>query len=453
MTDLNILVVEDERLQRELLADLLRKENYTVFEAEDGKNALEIVKKNPVDVCILDLRLPDTDGLSLIKEMRLFDPELDIIMITAYGTIETAVEALKLGAEDYLTKPINFDDLLIRIRKIKNKRTLLSENRLLKETLKEKLKTEDFIFNSEKMQEVASVIVRVAKTDSTCVIEGESGVGKELVVNLIHAFSDRRDFPLIKVNCAAIPETLLESELFGYEKGAFTGAYQRKPGKFELADKGTIFLDEVGELPITIQAKLLRVLQTKEVEPLGGLKPIKVDVRIVAATNKKLEELLRRGLLREDLYYRLNVVRIFIPPLRERKEDIPLLIDHFIRKFSNRHKKQLKGITKEARDMLIKYDYPGNVRELENIIERAIVLCRGEYITKEDLVGVPSDEKDEKKSTMKSVIESIEKGMILDALKKSDWVQTKAASLLGLSERMLRYKMKKYGIEKEYSED
>jgi two-component system NtrC family response regulator len=448
MKDLNVLVIEDEMLQRELLSQLLKKEGYSIYEAENGMEALSIVEKTPIDVCIVDLRLPDTDGVTLIKEIKRRDPEIDIIMVTAYGSIETAIEALKSGAQDYLTKPVNFDDMLIRIGKIKERRNLISENRILKETLKEKFKMEDFVFTSEKMREVASLIVRVAKTDSTCIVEGESGVGKEIVVDLIHRLSERANFPLIKVNCAAIPETLLESELFGYEKGAFTGAFQRKPGKFELADKGTIFLDEIGELPLTIQAKLLRVIQEKEFERLGGLKPMRVDVRILAATNRRLEELVKKGLFREDLYYRLNVVKIYIPPLRDRKEDIPFLIDHFIRKYSLRHKKEIKGISKEARDMLIKYDYPGNVRELENIIERAIVLTRNEYITKDDLQGVGYSGGEEKKLTMRSVVESVEKSMILQALTQSDWVQTKAASLLGLSERMLRYKMKKYGIEK-----
>ncbi|MCX7856485.1 MAG: sigma-54 dependent transcriptional regulator [Deltaproteobacteria bacterium] len=451
MSELNILVVEDEKLQREILSGLLRKEGYSLYEAETGEQALNILDRYPIDVSLVDLKLPDTDGVSLIKEMRKKDPEIDIIMITAFGTIETAIEALKAGAGDYLTKPVNFDDLLIKLKKIKEKRSLISENKVLKETLKEKLKAEDFVFASDKMKEVASLIVRVAKTDSTCVIEGESGVGKEIVANLIHRLSERAEYPLVKVNCAAIPETLLESELFGYEKGAFTGAYHRKLGKFEIADKGTIFLDEIGEIPLSIQPKLLRVLQEKEFERLGGLKPLRVDIRILAATNRKLEELVKKGLFREDLYYRLNVVRIYVPPLRERKEDIPFLIEHFIKKYSFRHKKEIKGISKEARDLLIKYDYPGNVRELENMIERAIVLTRGEYITKEDLAGISDEEKVEKKITMKSVIESIEKSMIVEALQKSNWVQTKAASLLGLSERMLRYKLKKYGIDRESS--
>jgi len=299
------------------------------------------------------------------------------------------------------------------------------------------------------MHEIVSLIVRVAKTDSTCMVEGESGVGKEIVANLIHELSERKEQPLVKVNCSAIPETLLESELFGYERGAFTGAYQRKIGKFEVANKGTVFLDEIGDVPLSLQPKLLRVLQEREIERLGGLHPVKVDVRIIAATNKNLEEEVKQGRFREDLFYRLNIVRIEIPPLRERKEDIPLLLDFFLKKFNERHKKQLKGFSREARDVLIKHDYPGNVRELENIVERAVVLSRGEYITREDLSifgpaeALPAD------GSMKQVVESMEKRMITEALVTANWVQTRAAEAIGISERMLRYKMKKLGIAKE----
>lgn len=445
----NVLVIEDERLQRELLCHLLRQDGYTVYEAEKAYDGLEIVKRFPIDFCILDLRLPDIEGVTLVRELKKEDPELSIIIVTAYGSVESAVQALKSGAEDYLTKPINFEDLLIKLKKLEEKRALISENRILRETLKERLKTEDFIFESVSMKEVASLIVRVAKTDSTCLIEGESGVGKEVVVDLMHALSDRAKHPLVKVNCAAFPETLLESELFGYERGAFTGAYQRKPGKFELAQKGTIFLDEIGDMPLSIQAKLLRVIQNREIHPLGSIRPIKVDVRILAATNKNLEELIKKGLFREDLYFRLNVIRIYIPPLRERKEDIPPLVEHFIKKYSLKHKKNIKGISREARDTLLKHDYPGNVRELENIIERAVVLTRDEYIKTEDLFGLPQSSKLEQKTTLREFTESIEKSMIIKALDESNWIQTKAAKILGLSERMLRYKMKKYGIEKE----
>jgi two-component system NtrC family response regulator len=377
------------------------------------------------------------------------NPEVEVIMITAFGSIENAVEALKGGASEYLTKPIELDDLLFKIRKIEEKTHLVYENKILKETLKDRFKSEEFIYSSEKMHEVASLVVRIAKTDSTCIIAGESGVGKEIVVNLIHALSDRRDQPLVKVNCAAIPETLLESELFGYEKGAFTGAYQRKIGKFELSNKGTIFLDEIGDISPLLQSKLLRVIQEREVERLGGLHPVKVDVRIIAATNKNLDEEVKNGTFREDLYYRLNVVKIHIPPLRERKEDIPLLMDFFFKRFNDKHKRNVKGFTREARDMLIKYDYSGNVRELENIIERALVLTRGEYISREDLPPIPDKGQPSLEGNMNELIEAMEKRMITEALANNDWIQTKAASHLGLSERMLRYKIKKYNIMKE----
>ena len=444
----SILIVEDEDSQRSLLSGLLRKEGYIIGEAGTGTDALEVFKKDIFELVLLDYKLPDTDGLTLLKKFKEINPEVEIIMVTAFGSIENAVGALKAGATEYLTKPIDLDDLLFKIKKTEEKTYLVRENRVLKETLKDRFKSEDFVYQSEKMHEVASLIVRIASTDSTCIINGESGVGKEVVVDLLHSLSDRKENPLIKVNCAAIPETLLESELFGYEKGAFTGAYQRKIGKFELANKGTIFLDEIGDIPLVLQSKLLRVLQEREVERLGGLHSVKVDVRIVTATNKNLDEEVKKGAFREDLYYRLNVVNIRVPPLRERKEDILLLIDFFLKKYNARHKKNVKGVTREVRDMLMKYDYPGNVRELENITERAVVLTRGDYISKEDLPAVSGETKDLLEKNMKETVEIIERNMILDALIGSEWVQTKAASILGLSERMLRYKIKKYKIAK-----
>ncbi len=444
----SILIVEDEDSQRSLLSGLLRKEGYIIGEAGTGADALEVFKKDIFELVLLDYKLPDTDGLTLLKKFKEINPEVEIIMVTAFGSIENAVGALKAGATEYLTKPIDLDDLLFKIKKTEEKTYLVRENRVLKETLKDRFKSEDFVYQSEKMHEVASLIVRIASTDSTCIINGESGVGKEVVVDLLHSLSDRKENPLIKVNCAAIPETLLESELFGYEKGAFTGAYQRKIGKFEVANKGTIFLDEIGDIPLVLQSKLLRVLQEREVERLGGLHPVKVDVRIVTATNKNLDEEVKKGAFREDLYYRLNVVNIRVPPLRERKEDILLLIDFFLKKYNVRHKKNVKGVTREVRDMLMKYDYPGNVRELENITERAVVLTRGDYISKEDLPAFSGETKDLLEKNMKETVETIERNMILDALISSEWVQTKAASILGLSERMLRYKIKKYKIAK-----
>ena len=442
----SILVVEDEATQRTLLAGLLRKEGYVIGEAGTGEEALELFRKEVFELVLLDYKLPDTDGLTLLKKFKEINPDVEVIMVTAFGSIENAVGALKAGATEYLTKPIDLDDLLFKIKKTEEKTYLVRENRVLKETLKDRFKSEDFVYQGEKMHEVASLIVRIAKTDSTCIIGGESGVGKEIVVDLIHALSDRKENPLIKVNCAAIPETLLESELFGYEKGAFTGAYQRKIGKFEMANKGTIFLDEIGDIPLLLQSKLLRALQEKEIERLGGLHSVKVDTRIIAATNKNLEEEVKKGAFREDLYYRLNVVNILVPPLRERKEDIPLLIDFFLKKYNGKHKKNVKGVTREARDIFMKYDYPGNVRELENMTERAIVLTRGDYISIEDLPAFSDQTKTVLEKNMKGTVETVERNMILDALISADWVQTKAADVLGLSERMLRYKIKKYNI-------
>jgi len=448
MNKADILVVEDEHIQRTLLSEFLAKEGFQVFSAESGATAREVFRDKAIDIVLLDFKLPDTDGLSLIRYFKEINPEVEIIMITAFGSIENAVSALKAGASEYLTKPVDLDDLLFKIKKIEDRLYLIRENMVLKETLKERFKTEEFVYSSEKMQEVASLIVWVARTDSTCLITGESGTGKEVVANLIHALSSRKDQPLVKVNCSAIPENLLESELFGYEKGAFTGAVQRKMGKFELADKGTIFLDEIGDMPLILQSKLLRVIQEREIERLGGLHPIKIDVRIIAATNRNLEEEVKYGNFREDLYYRLNVVKIELPSLKERKNDIPILIDFFLKKYNDRHKKGIKGISKEARDIMIKYDFPGNVRELENIMERAVVLARGEYITTEDLSISQVKPGLAKDGSIKDVVGSIERDMIIEALKKNNWVQTKAAASLGMSERVLRYKMNKYGISK-----
>jgi two-component system NtrC family response regulator len=446
MDRVGILIVEDEQTQRSLLGGLLRKEGYTIGEASDGESALTLFQKDIFEIVLLDYKLPDTDGLSLLKRIKEINPATEVVMVTAFGSIENAVGALKAGASEYLTKPIDLDDLLFKLRKVEEKTYLIRENMVLRETLRDRFKSEEFVYQSEKMHEVSSLVVRIAKTDSTCIISGESGVGKEVVLNMIHALSERKDFPLVKVNCAAIPETLLESELFGYEKGAFTGAYQRKVGKFELANKGTIFLDEIGDIPLVLQSKLLRVIQEKEVERLGGAHPIKVDVRIVAATNRNLEEEVKKGKFREDLYYRLNVVNIVIPPLRERREDIPLLIDFFLKKYNLKHKKNVKGLTREARDIMVKYDYPGNVRELENIVERAIVLTRGDHITSQDVPNLMEQTTVTGDGSIRGTVESIERSMIIEALINADWVQTKAAAVLGLSERMLRYKIKKYGI-------
>src|SRR5208337_3289967 len=424
MERISILIVEDEETQRSLLEGLLNKEGYRAAGAGDGKTALQRIREETFEVVLLDYKLPDTDGLTLLKSLKEMNPEIEVIMITAFGSIENAVTALKAGAFEYLTKPIDLDDLLFKIRKVEERLHLIHENMVLKEALKDRMKSENIVYASEKMHEIVSLIVRVAKTDSTCLVRGESGVGKEIVANLVHGLSERSQQALVKVNCSAIPDTLLESELFGYERGAFTGAYQKKLGKFEVANKGTIFLDEIGDVPLSLQPKLLRVLQEREIERLGGLHPIKVDVRIVAATNKNLEEEVKLGRFREDLFYRLNIVQIEIPPLRERKEDIPLFLDFFLKQFNRRHRKTVKGYAREARDALIKHDYPGNVRELENMVERAVVLARGEYITREDLSVLNSAEPLSADGSMKQMVESMEKRMITEALVSANWVQT-----------------------------
>jgi DNA-binding NtrC family response regulator len=449
MERISILVVEDEEAQRSLLEGLLSKEGYIARAAGDGKTALDAFRNDTFEIVLLDYKLPDTDGLTLLKAFKEMNPEVEVIMITAFGSIENAVTALKAGAFEYLTKPIDLDDLLFKIKKVEEKRHLMHENMILKEVLKDRLKSEDVIYASEKMHQVMSLVVRVARTDSTCLIQGESGTGKEIIANLIHELSERKDNPHVKVNCSAIPETLLESELFGHERGSFTGAYQRKIGKFEQAHKGTIFLDEIGDIPLVLQPKLLRVLQEREIERIGGLRPVKVDVRIISATNKNLDEEVKTGRFREDLFYRLNVVTVTIPPLRERKDDIPLLLDFFLKRYTQKHKKPVNGFTREARDLLIKYDYAGNVRELENMVERAVVLTRGQYLSREDFSMFATGEKPVVDVGMRQIVETTEKKMITEALVGANWVQTRAASALGISERMLRYKMKKLGISKE----
>lgn len=444
-----ILVIEDEKIQREILKEFLESKGFPVEVAESGETGLEILEKNPIDIVLLDEKLPGISGTEVLKKLREKYPHITVIMITAFGTIEHAVNAMKLGAYDYLVKPIHFGALLYSLERAREKIQLKKEVEVLKARLREKFKVENIIYSSGKMEEVMSLVARVSETDATVLVTGESGTGKELIANAIHYNSKRRDGPFIKVSIAALPETLIESELFGYERGAFTGAERRRIGRFESAQGGTIFLDEVGDLPPGTQVKLLRVLQERTIERLGSNVPIKVDVRVIAATNRDLYKLVEEGKFREDLYYRLNVIRIHIPPLRERKEDIPALVEYFINKFREREGKPIKGITKEALDLLLKYNYPGNVRELENIIERAVVLSRDEYITTRDLpfqVLAYSEEKTE--LPLPKRLELIEKQLIIDSLERNNWVQTKAASELGISERVLRYKMEKYGIKK-----
>jgi two-component system NtrC family response regulator len=377
-----------------------------------------------------------------------------VVILTAYATVGTAVAAMKEGAYDYLTKPIELDELLLLIQRVGREIGLSRENRELKEQLREKFKVDFIVSISRRMEEALNLVKRVAQSPATVLILGESGTGKELIARAIHYSSLRKEKPFVKVNCAALPENLLESELFGHEKGAFTGAVGRRVGRFEQADQGTIFLDEIGDLSPALQSKLLRILQEKEFERVGSSQTIKVDVRFISATNRNLEEAIQKGTFREDLYYRFNVVTITLPPLRERKEDIPPLVEHFLKKYSRENNKAVVSVTKEAKDLLMNYNYPGNIRELENIIERAVVLCRGDTITKQDLpLNLQESEVEEsleraRKSgrNLPETLEEIERHRIAQALQKSGGVQTKAAEELGISERVLRYKMKKYKI-------
>jgi len=448
-----ILIVDDEAVQREMLEGFLVKQGYIAEEAADGPTAVRKFKESFFDFVLTDLRMPGMDGIQLLKELRRVNPEVIVVILTAYGTIGTAVEAMKEGAYDYLTKPVDLDELLILIQRVERERELNRENRELKEQLRERFKVDYIISSSRRMQEALNLVGRVAPSPATVLILGESGTGKELIARALHFSSPRADRPFVKVNCAALPENLLESELFGHEKGAFTGALGRRIGRFEQAHGGSIFLDEIGDLSPSLQMKLLRVLQEKEFERVGSNQTIRSDVRVMAATHRNLEENIRKGTFREDLYYRLNVVTISLPPLRDRKEDILPLVDHFLKKYNRENQKQITAISKEARDLLLRYDYPGNVRELENILERAVVLSRGSTLSAQDLPANLREDRAEmgpdrsaEAGSLPRRLESLERQMISQALERNGGVQTKAAEELGISERVLRYKLKKYKI-------
>ncbi len=452
VSELDMLVVEDEAFQREMLRDLLTREGHRVAEAESGEKALQLLESSLFDLILLDFRMPGMNGLELLRQIKRINPEIEVVIMTAYGTIETAVEAMKAGARDYLTKPIDFEELCILIERVAEHRTLVRENRMLRRELKAKGVSADAIrYHSQKMAELVNLAGRVAPSQATVLIRGETGTGKELFARLLHHLSPRAERPFVVVNCAAIPETLLESDFFGHEKGAFTGAVQRRIGRFEQADGGTLFLDEIGELTPAVQVKLLRFLQEREFERVGGERTLKADVRIISATHQDLEAGVKAGTFREDLFYRINVVTMAIPPLRERREDIPLLIDHFVVRFARENHKKIDGISREARDLLIRYDYPGNVRELENIMERAVVICRGSVVLRDDLpfadllrereAAPPGPD-----GSLNDALEALERRMLQEALAQAAFNQSQAARLLGLNERMLRYKLRKYGL-------
>src|SRR5437773_10228284 len=369
-----ILIVEDEAKMRRLLEVKLGEEGFTTLSAGDAESGLKLLRENSVDLVVTDLKLPGMNGLEFLQAVKHQNAALPVIVMTAFGTVETAVEAMKAGASDYVLKPFSLTEMRMVVHKELDVRNLREENRSLREALGKRFSHPNVVARSPKMQEVLATVERVAPTNSTVLLGGESGVGKDLIARALHQHSRRASGPFVKINCTAIPENLLESELFGYEKGAFTGAVASKPGKFELADKGTVFLDEIGDVPPATQVKLLRVLQEREFERLGGTKTLKVDVRLVAATNRDLRAALEQGTFREDLYYRLNVVPISIAPLRERREDIPYLVDHFVARFARESGKPLCGITPAAMQLLVDFHWPGNVRELENILERAVAL-------------------------------------------------------------------------------
>jgi len=451
MAKTTILLVEDEAVQRKALAAHLEEENYTILMAESVEIALKIVTSKTIDIVITDFNLPGENGQVLLEQVKSINPTIPVILITAYASVDHAVQSMKSGAYDYLTKPINIDELLLILKRALQHKNLISENLRLQQTLEQQFSFKGIIASSKNMQEVLNLAGRVAETKASVLLCGESGTGKEILARAIHYSSLRKEAPFVAFNVAALSPALIESELFGHEKGAFTGADRLRIGRFEQANGGTIFIDEIGDIPTEVQTKFLRVLQESNFERLGGDKQIRVDIRVVAATNKDLKTMIKNGAFREDLFYRLNVVTITIPPLRERKEDIPLLSNHFIKKYSQKNNKEVKGISREAFDSLMKYDFPGNVRELENIIERAVILCRGEQITLDDLpqtIFQPiTIEVSENSSGLDEQVELLEKKMIFAELRRSGGNQSKAARNLKTTERKLRYKIQKYKID------
>lgn len=443
-----ILVVDDDTAHRMMLQAVLSDEGYTLAEADDGTTAVKAVKEEFYDLILMDVRMTEMDGIEALEEIKKMSPGIPVLMMTAYPSVPPAVKAMKLGALDYLTKPLDTDELRLRIAKMLGHYTLKEEQQQVNMRLS---KTSGFIGSSEKMQKLLETLALVAPTDTTVLILGESGTGKEVVADTIHANSERAGKPLIKVNCAALPENLLESELFGHEKGAFTGAVARRKGRFEVADGGTIFLDEIGELPVSVQVKLLRVLQEQQFEPVGSSKTTTVDVRVIAATNRYLEEEIAQARFREDLFYRLNVFPIRVPPLRERKEDIQPLAEYFLAKYSEKHKRQIKGFAPRSLDLFMRYDWKGNIRELENTVERSVILCREEYITPQHLpapIQALGSELEPGTPDIEAgiTLKVMEKQLILSTLKQYDDNRTKTAEALGISRRSLQMKLKEYGI-------
>jgi DNA-binding NtrC family response regulator len=450
----SILIVDDEKGQRDILTLILKKENYDIVDVSGVKEALSQLEKREFDLIMTDLKMQGQSGLDLLDEVLGADPQQCIIMMTAHGSVDSAVEAMRKGAFDYLEKPLERDDLVLTLQRAFERINLVRENRVLQKRIASIATISTMQGEHPKMKEVFRIIARIAPSNSTALIVGESGTGKELIARAIHDGSPRRDKPFIAINCAAIPDTLIESELFGHEKGSFTGANAREIGIFEAADGGTVFLDEIGEMNVAMQAKLLRAIQEKEIRRVGGKVNIALDVRLVSATNKELEQEIKKGAFREDLFYRLNVIRVNLPPLRERGSDIKTLAEFFLEKYSKAAGIALDGISKQALKQLMNYNWPGNVRQLESVIERSILMAESNYIEPEDLPGeitacgtlagginfdLPADGID---------FESLEKGLIVKAMERAEWVIGKAAPLLGMSYKTLQYRLDKFEIEK-----
>lgn len=447
-----VLVVDDEESVIDAF-DVMLSDDYHVLSAVTGEEALETIKRRHVDLVILDIRLPGIDGMEVLKQIKDLDPQIEIIMVTAIKTVKTAVEAIKLGAYDYILKPFDVDEVKYIIQKIMDKKHLEREVIYLRSEIQKPAGEEILIGQSLKMRKIYDLIDDMAKTDATVIIYGESGTGKELVARSIHFNSPRADKPFVTVDCATIPETLLESELFGHEKGAFSGANQQKLGRFELADGGTVFVDEIGDFKPELQTRLLRVIQEKEIQRVGGRRPIKIDVKIIAATNKDLKQAVAEGKFREDLFYRLNVVPINLPPLRERKEDIPLLIHYFLKRYNEKFNKNITGFTDRALKYMTNYHWPGNIRELQNVIERLVALEKGELITHKSLpfdILVSVQEKIDgslpETISFKEARREFEKEFLLGVLEKLKWNQSKAAEMLGIHRNTLIIKLKNLGV-------
>ena len=452
-----MLVVDDEKSMREFLEIMLTKEGYEVHTAANGKEALSLARKDLFDLAILDIRMPKMDGIETLRHLKEISPDTLVLMITAYASTDTAIQAMKEGAYDYITKPFKIEEIKMTIKKALENKSLQAENTLLRQVVEDKYRLGNIIGNSSKMQRIFELVKKIAPTKTNILISGESGTGKELVAKAIHYSSPRKNDPFVILNCGAIPENLLESELFGHMRGAFTGAVSNKRGLFEAAHGGTIFLDEVGELPLPMQVKLLRVIQDREFTRVGGTDPIRVDMRIVSATNKDIEEAVQKGEFREDLFYRLNVIHMRLPNLKERKDDIPLLAQHFLNQFSRELGKTIRHITPEAMKCLINYDYPGNVRELQNIIERAVALESSEALTTQNLLSYMDEKRDLTRGDitldipkdgidLEQVVEDLEKTLILKALEKTKGIKKRAAELLHINFRSMRYRLEKYGL-------